>query len=66
MKKVYSKPSTSTLKTDSYQMMVASGNILHDTNTQRDHQGPATGGDESSDGGDLEAAKGTRFHFNEE
>lgn len=66
MKKVYSKPSTSTLKTDNCHIMATSGNILHDANTQKDHQGPATGGDEPSDGGDLEAAKGTRFHFNEE
>lgn len=65
MKKLYSKPSTNIIKADNCHIMATSGNILHDANTQKDHQGPATGGDEPVEG-DLEAAKGTRFHFNEE
>lgn len=66
MKKKYSTPSTSFIQTDmSYLMAASGGNILHDANTQKDHPGPECGGDEPSDGGDLEAAKRVGFDFSE-
>lgn len=65
MKKVYIKPSISIIKTDMSHLMAASGNILHDANTQKDHPGPEFGGDEPSDGGDLDAAKRSGFNFSE-
>lgn len=53
----YTPPTCGTIRTVQATLLSASGNILHDANTQKDHSGPEFGGDEPSDGGDLEGAK---------
>lgn len=65
-KNIYSKPSTSFIQTDMSCLMAASGgNILHYADTQKDNPGPECGGDEPSDGEDLEGAKRVGFDFSE-
>lgn len=46
-------------------MAASSRNTLHHADSQTNTLGPGIGGDEPSDGGDLDAAKRGGFNFDE-
>ena len=67
-KKVNAQPSSEAiiLKDDICTLSTSKDNTIHDGHTNKDRQGPGTGGDESLEGGDLEAAKRSLFSFETE